>query len=704
MELINPDYKSLLDNELKLDVCTLAPKFEEKDAKIYVNKKLTRMVKKKNWITNMASGVLTYTDKNDKERSIPIVAKFFFFMSPNKIDGITLMYEHKIYAFIRRNILATNVAPNFIGYIGDGKCSEESINKFIDPSPSEFQGANFDDPDEPFKNQGHDMFVLLTQFTGQRSLFQFIEDNIDGNYDVICSVIFQCFYICLVLEHFKIQHNDSHSGNVRVETLDKPVALCYTINGQRYVINTKHIVYIYDWDFAYRETMAYNPKVMNWCQSRFITNHMIHKRDLVYLLKNITYGRRTIVPFLKEIDDYLAQTYTDSLLLTLQSFSHFNKYTEAIPESSQVFCFGEGVQFEHVANRMPEYVIGCTNMAMDRGVDTHEHFGNYYNTLLSNVKHIRFVECDDLEFEYPHNFAKAETFTFIRYSMFLTSLEKMFFTLRYASNIQEITLVLNNTPINNLFELVHKYTRGLKRLTVLSSIPHDNNEHDMAFINQLNLEHTAVLMNKQIEGVNRPLEYLRSLNINAIWTYNDGKGIFPEMFEKVVNSSEDVVTYVKTIYLFLELMVKINTKTVPSVDMANYTRLQIFTCCLGYIFGNDEIIDEYTHCYLDTIQYISRSGLNIANIVTPIDVIFYALAGIDDNYRFQNVFENACLTLCQGVLNNVLPSKKTTRELAFMAIRNTRNGARYVKDEQYISDVFKLTNKKLIRYAPILIG
>ena len=45
MELINPDYKSLLDTELKLDVCTLAPKLANSNVKVYVKQPL-RHIKK----------------------------------------------------------------------------------------------------------------------------------------------------------------------------------------------------------------------------------------------------------------------------------------------------------------------------------------------------------------------------------------------------------------------------------------------------------------------------------------------------------------------------------------------------------------------------------------------------------------------------------------------------------------------------------
>ena len=608
MELINPDYKDFLDTELKLDACTLAPKFEGKDARVYLEKRLARIDEQ----SDLEIGALIYTNKKNQLRSIPIVAKIISHKkSPTSI--LSLNYEQDTYQYISQNILAKNIAPNFIGYVGKGKCQDASM--------------------------------LLTQFNGKQTLTEFLNSNKDD--ETVCSILFQCSYICLTLEHFRIQHNNINTDNIRVETLSKPVALCYAINDQRYVVNTNHVVYIHNWGLAYCESLGINGSIPNSYRACFVDNQMIHKRDFCNIMSSIIISNKES-RLLKDTYKYLKDTFTNSLLCTIQTFEPFYRYLNVSPTAKQVFCFGQNIIFEHVTNNLPEYKMCCVTDVADM---------NNYRPLIANVEHVKYYECNN-QFTYPYTFKNTKSFTFIQYGEKLESLELLLSRLS-NTDLKQLTLFID-TNIDNLFELLAKYTKSVEKLTVISTTPH-NNSKDLQYIGKLRLSNMSVTMKNDY--------YKNDPHFRSMWavvkpydrgSFYDENRVMTKMYNFLkIQTLSDVVMYMKAIYLFFAVLSE-SLRVTDTVDLFRYSEDQLFISCVYYIFERPEIFDQYpeiSKCYKDVVWCITLMKTSIADIPIPLDYLYLVVYGLSCRYISPNadIFKRACFAACNEICNVIVP-------------------------------------------------
>ena len=675
MELINPDYKSLLDTELKLDVCTLAPKLANSNVKVYVKQPLRHIKKKTGSLSEIAVGTLVYTDDDNEEKSIAIIAKFFYYTPVDlPVDVESMLYEQRLYMYIRDHILKNNVSPNFIGYIGDGTCTQQATSELL---PYEHEDLS-------------DISVLLTQYIGQQTLSEFLRDgNNAESYDIVCSIFFQCFYIFLVLEHFSIQHNDSHTGNIRVETLPRPVSLCYTINRKKYIINTRHIAYIYDWDLAYCAELGVNPKIMNWFNALFIANKMIHKRDMSYTVGHLI-GYDADNTLFAELNNHFTETFNESILYTIQSFKHFDRYTQQQATSRQVFCFGQDIKFKHVMGQVPNYVVGCTDELADGEDDSFARIiMDKYAYLIANTEHVKLNECTQTQFRFKCDFKNLKSFEFIRYSSEV-SLKRMLSCLKNAQGIERITLVLYGTNIDNIFEFVHTYARGVKSLTVYSTEPHDNPD-DLRFLKILpKLEHLSITSKDKIQRNDRTeyINILKQYDQHPI-VYDDSKEMFRKAFLDNVERFSDIIWFVRTIYFFFQLRDELIIRGIAT----GFTDKQIFDCCVYYIFVRDEFaskIPDVNICLPRVMEYIKESGINIADTVTPIDFCYYLIfvrnMGLTHSEDLMSFFKACCLSICQGLINNILAESISMMDISLRAVVNVDVNTAVSEEDRLFKD------------------
>ena len=668
---LNLDYKDFQETKIKISypiqqICNLAPKFKEKDAKIYIEKKLTKIERPLGSPIDVALGVLMYTNKKDKLQSIPVIAKVNPDIYRNPIAHISFFYEQELYEFISQELLKIGRAPNFGGYIGDGHCDTKEVSNFIDGEEAK---------------DNKDNFVLMTQFAGQQSLIEFLSDPIIvSNDDIVCSILFQCSFICLLLEHFRIQYNNTSITDIRIETLNKPVSLCYNINDQRYIIDTKHIVYIYNWSSSYFIIEHSNNSILNSQSAYFVANHLIHKRDFCVIMNSITHNKES--KLLRDMNKYVQDTYNNSLLCTIQTFEPFYRYLDVSP-TNKFFCYG-GKGFQHNnLNKSYSYVVSC--------IANTPELSTYLNLcipLIDNAMHVKYNECKGIQFAYPYNsFKKAQSFSFIRYCSKLDSLQALLSTLS-NTELKQLTIVAE-TNINNLFELLHKYTRNIEELTVISTIPHNNNTRDLEFIKQLKqLKYVGVTMEKHIKYFKNDQRFrlhLKTINLNNIHLCSSFNGSLEKMHELLnIQTLEEVVMYVKALYLLFTLrdtMKQFEKKKINNPSVSRYYNYQLFAACLYYIFERDEIlaqeIKDFFYCYDSMVTVMSVAHINVANIGTPIDYIYYIMYGLA--YRqikpSHDAFKRACFEVIQVWFKG--GAHMSLKDVTIKALRNSASA--YVK-------------------------
>jgi len=226
-------------------------------------------------MNNISPSVISFGDilLVAKNKNTDVAVKFFYLSDSldgdmNKDQFIALRYEYLVYRLISKNIIATKQCPNFIAFLGMFRISLKNAHKMLTGGISAdilFQYK------EKLISQGYatrekleneDIRGVLTQRPPNSiQLYQWMRKfaNVDNFMELYLPILFQILYCLCVLNVHKIMHNDLHSGNILISTLDKKVKLKYKVSGVNFEIKTQHIVYIFDWDRAYIESLGPNP-------------------------------------------------------------------------------------------------------------------------------------------------------------------------------------------------------------------------------------------------------------------------------------------------------------------------------------------------------------------------------------------------------------------------------------------------------------
>lgn len=247
---IDPFLLSAFDEEINLDVCTLASEAGANTGAIHIQRR-TPIEKK-----SSSPSDVVITELIVENRSIPIAMKMFLDY-PNRsvielyqsISG--LKYEIDVYKYITQNILVYEQSPNFIGLIGHGECKMTNVEHIV----------NIENLKRYCSGLCTDtVYISMTNAVRTSFLAYLLNEN-QWTPEDCDSIMFQVLYALAVLEKHKLLHNDLHTGNIRLERLSNPVNLCFDANGTTYQFNTKYIIYIYDWDLAYCKELGNNPKL-----------------------------------------------------------------------------------------------------------------------------------------------------------------------------------------------------------------------------------------------------------------------------------------------------------------------------------------------------------------------------------------------------------------------------------------------------------
>lgn len=184
----------------------------------------------------------------------------------------SLLYEVYVYRYVIDNILKNEYSPNFVPYLGYSVCSSDTVQKLgLDNAYSS------------------DMNILMTKrIIDSTTWGNFIKEE---SYDTILSVFFQLVYSLAVMGQFRLIHNDIHYGNILVKKLKHPVKMLFSSGKQSWVIKTKYIPYIFDWDRSYTEILGNNPiNDTKICLEKNICNRFSSKFDLFVLLCTSLYS------------------------------------------------------------------------------------------------------------------------------------------------------------------------------------------------------------------------------------------------------------------------------------------------------------------------------------------------------------------------------------------------------------------------------
>lgn len=217
--------------------------------------------------------------------SIPISIKIF----PDDNTDINILglhYEVNVYKKIMSQIISHNYSPNFVGYIASSCCHKNDVIPYISISEIKYHPNNFFDTHTSYcllitEQIGNGAYFGYNNILPVRSFTSISKELSDLDFQM---VLFQVVYGIELLQRFRIVHNDLHTNNILIMILPEKVRMKFTINNTSYIIYTKYIPYIFDWDWSYCESLGDNPKLNSPTIHTDIIKGFSEKRDLYTLL------------------------------------------------------------------------------------------------------------------------------------------------------------------------------------------------------------------------------------------------------------------------------------------------------------------------------------------------------------------------------------------------------------------------------------
>ena len=247
-----------------------------------------------------------------------------------------LNYEILIYKYIIQNLVNRKICPNFVNYLGSSStCSYKNLLSILENAMTEIGLDNnekkysFDSiiykcllqrcetrnkidrrliafPTTKFAT--HDFYeyrfgMILTEtiksstITFHKYLENYNVSNKSNDYSELYSILFQIAATCYALSLSKTNHNDLHSGNIFIELSEIPQIYIYVINSNRYEIETKYKVLVYDFDRGYNENFGDNPLLEGYhCEKAYQCNSFVENQDIIKslcsVIRNICSSKR----------------------------------------------------------------------------------------------------------------------------------------------------------------------------------------------------------------------------------------------------------------------------------------------------------------------------------------------------------------------------------------------------------------------------
>jgi hypothetical protein len=277
------------------------------------------------WIITLKNNVVDKNGNKINKAFLKIYSNLSFFDKYYDVDfknlkqaveGLT--YETKIYRYIVTPLVDLGICPNFIRFLGSGiMCSYDNLynmllnnyyksNKKVSPEKIakklkrsinnnilNYQDKNFSlDDSRKYSIENNyeinDLYfdINLTETFDNATSFHDILRKPDIQERNIYNILFQIFAACYSMSLSKMIHNDLHSGNIMVRTLNQPKTLVYFINNKKYVLKVKYFVHIYDFDRAYAQRLGDNEGVKLY-DVFSQNNEVIDNKDMLKILCSI---------------------------------------------------------------------------------------------------------------------------------------------------------------------------------------------------------------------------------------------------------------------------------------------------------------------------------------------------------------------------------------------------------------------------------
>ncbi len=159
----------------------------------------------------------------------------------------------------------------------------------------------------------------------------------DHSEDEIIKVLFQIIYAIYVMGQFRLMHNDLHGSNILVVKLSQKRKMSFTIGGRIFLINTRYIPYIFDWDRAYAEELGANPQLdKERCLGSGVCNRFRSTFDLYKMLCSIGLKIEHNPDLYPNLLQFLKATYLTRLFNMEQQFRKFETIKITLAEIKKI--------------------------------------------------------------------------------------------------------------------------------------------------------------------------------------------------------------------------------------------------------------------------------------------------------------------------------------------------------------------------------
>jgi hypothetical protein len=325
------------------------------------------------WIITLKNNVVDKNGNKINKAFLKIYSNLSFFDKYYDIDFKNLKqaveglsYETKVYRYIVTPLVDLGICPNFIRFLGSGtmcsydnlyhmlinnyyksnkKVSPEKISKKLKRSINNnilnYQDKNFSLDDSrkysvEKEYEINDLYfdINLTETFDNATSFHDILRKPDIQERNIYNILFQIFVACYSMSLSKMIHNDLHSGNIMVRTLNQPKTLVYFINNKRYVLKVKYFVHIYDFDRAYAKRLGDNEGVKLY-DVFSQNNEVIDNKDMLKILCSI-YKHTENISYLRHLTS--SEKHLDILVKLFENDKRCNFQVEKyVPVKSSFF-------------------------------------------------------------------------------------------------------------------------------------------------------------------------------------------------------------------------------------------------------------------------------------------------------------------------------------------------------------------------------
>jgi len=325
------------------------------------------------WIVTLKNNVVDKNGNKINKAFLKIYSNISLFEKYDNVDFKILkqavnglIYETKIYRYIVTPLVNLGICPNFIRFLGSGTmCSYDNLyhmlinnyyksNKKVSPEKIatklkrninnnilNYQDKNFSlDNSVKYSLEKeyeiNDLYfdINLTETFDNATSFHDILRKPDIQDRNIYNILFQIFAACYSMSLTKMIHNDLHSGNIMVRTLNQPKTLVYFINNKRYVLKVKYFVHIYDFDRSYVKRLGDNEGVKLY-HVFSQNNELIDNKDMLKLLCSV-YKHTENISYLRHLTNN--EKHLNNLVKLFENDIHCNFQVEKyVPVKSSFF-------------------------------------------------------------------------------------------------------------------------------------------------------------------------------------------------------------------------------------------------------------------------------------------------------------------------------------------------------------------------------